>query len=320
MIRSSLFLAALISASFSVQATVLVEASSSSIAQAGVQPVSSHAGVRNGAPYFTNLTSPGGSSNSGPFGSGATSAFANTTQIDGSISSASNAIADLATGSLRNYAEAQYGGTSAFAWSKWSDRITFNNTTGSTVELGLSWRTEGGVTDLGNPFIRNIVSSIAVSSVNTNASPITLKDQNPLTGGYQSAEACYGYYRYGSYNPGDGFDVGNIAEGMWTTTFLGSDGDGGLIEGTLLLPAGSASLDITAFLNVDCRSVVICDYANTATFGFGALPNGLSWTSESGVFLSAISSGPGPTIPEPGTLALLGLGMAGMAGLRRRPC
>lgn len=90
-----------------------------------------------------------------------------------------------------------------------------------------------------------------------------------------------------------------------------------MIAATLFIPDALSSINIDALLDVDCRLGAICDFGHTATFGFGALPAGLSWTSESGVFLTASDQPPG-TAPEPATLALLAFGLAGLGVTRRR--
>ena len=60
------------------------------------------------------------------------------------------------------------------------------------------------------------------------------------------------------------------------------------MSATLLVPPGLASIDIDASLNVDCRSGAICDFGHTSSLRFGELPDGLAWSSGSGVFVDEI--------------------------------
>ena len=73
-------------------------------------------------------------------------------------------------------------------------------------------------------------------------------------------------------------------------------------------------------LLLDCRAGgAVCDFGNTSSFRFGALPEGLSFTSQSGVLLSGLAQ---PGVPEPQSWALLisGFVLAGSAmRSRRRP-
>lgn len=61
----------------------------------------------------------------------------------------------------------------------------------------------------------------------------------------------------------------------------------------------------------------LLDFGGTAYFDV-ILPDGFTFTSESGFFLTERQAA---TVPEPGSLALFGVGLAGLAGarMRRRP-
>jgi hypothetical protein len=311
-LRSTLLLALLATSCIAAQATLLIEAKSSSMAQGGPQPATSFAHIRDGAPVAGgNTAAPNGSS---AVGVGPGSAWADTTQVDGPVLSTTFAEADLAGGRLRVYAEAGAGASTAFGYARWIDTITFNNTSGHTLELDLFWQTDGSITTTRADSGRFVTSSILLSTNNEHYSSIALKGQPG--GGLGGAQ--YGYYGVDA-NGGGGFGFqprGNNDGGQWRTTLTGPAS--GLIAATLLVPEGLASIDIDALLSVDCRGGAVCDFGHTASFGFGELSAGLSWTSGSGLFLGASGSGPAP-LPEPAgwTLAVLGLGVLAGAGRRR---
>ena len=73
-------------------------------------------------------------------------------------------------------------------------------------------------------------------------------------------------------------------------------------------PLLSLELSMLAY---NCSNGMTCDFSNTGSISFG-LPQGVSFTSDSGVFLTAAT-------PVPATLPLLagGLGMIGL-GIRRK--
>jgi hypothetical protein len=97
--------------------------------------------------------------------------------------------------------------------------------------------------------------------------------------------------------------------------------------GTNLAEDKYVSYDLTASLNSILASTktqysdpvyaeATVDFNNTLQFTYVAVPEGVTWTSESGVFLSQTS--PPTTAPEPATLLLVGFGLLGIAGLRRK--
>jgi hypothetical protein len=93
---------------------------------------------------------------------------------------------------------------------------------------------------------------------------------------------------------------------------------------TFWVPPGETTLAVNPqFQIIQCGAdTTFCDFGNTASFRFGDMPEGLSWTSQSGVFLSDIGGGGvggGGGVPEPSSWALLiaGFGLVGVAVRRR---
>jgi dockerin type I repeat protein len=284
-----LALAALLGWGADAGAYVLVEAQTSSLAQASQQPTSSFAHVQNGVLVGgDNTAGPNGGSSAGPIGVGVTQAFANTTQIDGPILTISTAGVDFRTGKLRASADAGAAGpgfSAGIAIARMSDTITFNNTTGVTIQLPFFWNTHGVVTDSTGPTIgsSDITSSIVVSRNGTVSSSIVLKgNPNLVDAGsqfvYSNGSAGFSFAPNGS----------NFA-GVWTDTLTGPAS--GLITATLLVPPGASAIDIATYISIDCRTGSACDYNNTAGFRFAPLPSGLSFTSESGAFLELYRHG-----------------------------
>ena len=310
-LRAARLLPALLAAvSFGAHAVVYVEASSVSWAQNAPQGVASYARIVNGVSDPSNYAGPGGSSNTG---GGPTAVWADTTQPAFPTLATTFAAADLSTGSLRVYAEASLGPTNAIGRARWKDTITFNNTTGQSVELDFFWLTEGTITPLDSNSWRTMTSWILLSRNYENFAWIGMKAAD---GSYANHLGGAQYKYYGSaISPIGGYGFafpphGNNLDGAWRTS-MGVES--GLISATLIIPAGTGAIDIDALLEVDCRSGAVCDFGHTSTFSFGALPAGLSWTSESEVFLSAAA------IPEPATWVSMAAGLLVLAlAVRRR--
>jgi len=66
---------------------------------------------------------------------------------------------------------------------------------------------------------------------------------------------------------------------------------------SLIIPKGLTSLGVGARFNLSCEGFFNCAFADTAGFSFSDLPDGLRFTSQSGVFLTGLGNGGGGTNP-----------------------
>lgn len=274
-------------------ADIYVEARSSSFSQTSPYGLDSHALAQNGVVPAgdSNRSSANGSTSAGPIGTGVTSAFANTSQIDGSVLTDSSTQADLGKGSLSVVVNAGggegIGASIGFGAVRWTETVTFQNANDFPVEFDVFWDTSGSVTDTGGPNAGSIdiESSIVLAVVNdANYKDVHLKGSPAhYLGGCQYIYSGQ-FGAYFTYKP-----AGNNDTGSWIGTATGSAG--GLIKTTLVIPSGVVSVSITTLLSIDARSGAVCDFNEGAKFVFGELPAGLTWTSESGVFLASTPAG-----------------------------
>jgi uncharacterized repeat protein (TIGR01451 family) len=280
----------LVMSALSVQAAVNVEASANASATQGPQPAFTNAHVRNGVlvpgdNYAGNL---GMVIEAGPLGVGVTNATT-TVRQDGfsgpeTYRSDASASTNLRTGILSARVASTGntpGGpvdTTGIADARMTERLTFVNTTGGALTLPMSLKVNGTIVPSGPPGIggQSVVSFLTFTGAAVSPNPL----------GLVGAPAGFDSLRYFYSNGGPLIDGtwGNYLNPnpVWTVT---GNGLNQTMQATLVFLPGITIVDFNNIsLNVDCREApTSCDF--TATFAFGILPNGLSFTSESGAFL-----------------------------------
>ncbi len=256
------------------------------------------------------LTAPPVNANGGTTTGGGSPVFTYATASVGAADSLGSA--QLSTGYIRTIARSSSATRGAESGSSsragFNETLTFTNTMSSYLFVNLS-EVVSGLVSVGSPGSLFAMNSTYVDFFSNDG--LMVRDNGVMVPGLGASI----YYRM----------LGNDASGIlvyfeqggtqnnWTTALTG--GVGGTMSTRIGFRPGMTTLNVSAFSSLDCRLTTTCDYGNTAKFEFGALPTGLSYTSASGVFLTALNTS---AVPEPSTVLMLGAGLLGMGALRRR--
>lgn len=197
---------------------------------------------------------------------------------------------NLATGSLGALAQVNNGGF-ASATSIWSENLTFN----------VSGATSSTITDI----TLNFLLHGTLAGAGTGAS------FSLYANGGQSGAFTIGRGIHETRGPEFSSYDANWKSFQVTPT---GDADTYSITAVLGLIGVNPSLTLANSLYVFAESNGVANFMNTASLSLG-LPNGVTYTSQSGVFLSQVSG-----VPEPASWAMMlgGFGMVGGAMRYRR--
>jgi hypothetical protein len=235
--------------------------------------------------------------------------------------------ASLAHGTMRATSTVIDGGfpnVVTSSQSKLKETIWFTNSTGSWLSIGYAMQVDGFVSGFGGfgraeiEFINRIFTP-ETSGCNAYSQCVSLTPDGSVL--------VQGDFK-GIYWKGTGLFFQGNAPAYWTVTpNPGHDVSAGLFDftmsTTLWVPPGETTivLDPELYFSICGGQSGTCGFGNSGRVRLGATPEGLSWASQSGVFLSALNGGGGGggVIPEPGAWAMLvlGFGLVG-AAVRRR--
>jgi hypothetical protein len=214
---------------------------------------------------------------------GLTSAFDESTMVEGAATASSYASANLATGTVR----AQAAG----------DSTIVNGPFGVGV---------------GSAEIFDVLTFTIAGAGPTTVTDITV-DYN--------LDGTISFGSFAQHNATDALFFGSAltefssdtAQTWASANFISSSPTDGVFQGVYALVGSSVTLDVDLKLNLGCEDGCSEDFSNTSQIGL-VLPSNVSFTSNSGVFLTQSGS-----VPEPSSWAMMLLGGLGVgAGIVRR--
>ncbi len=224
----------------------------------------------------------------------------------------SSASANLATGTVGVYAAGlpcspttplcSDGGT---AVAEIQDSLTFSNTTGSTQDITLSWTFDGSLTSNGAAFDSYSLLSLFCFASGTGCAG----NANSIPHGPISTSLF-------EFQDSAGTVTNTQPSSGWVSTSIipGSNGTSETFQGVFAVPTGVSVDSLNAYLAVLQCTMYTCDFSHTGQFGMSALPDGVSFTSSSGVLLTSQTS----EAPEPRASWLICLAALGACALVRR--
>lgn len=205
--------------------------------------------------------------------------------------------ASLATGELKvqtDLARSQFIGASVSAGAAYSDTLTFSidQAPGEFIEIGVRIQLTGEMFSSAAQGVRGFASL------------------NSLLVSYEGGvgrDSFGGVREYGVFLTDDpssatAADPDTFREVSRIGDVLFDNDDFGLLQGTIRLYGSAPTLDIDLGLSVSGAT----DFFNTTTFAFTDVPDGVTFTSDSGVFLTTVVPIPAAVWLFASALAMLG--------------
>jgi hypothetical protein len=268
---------------------------------------------------YANVGSANGREVNGAFngiGSGSTS-WANGGWTNTAVATAGSSgwtRADLAAGQLKassdTYTPPGTGDVQFFHLARIGDVLTFNNTSGQTRQLGFNYTYDGAFIDAGGSSSSSGYLVLSYDDLSNGPDYVRYSESQGFFGGSMQtnfdASGQVTDFHFNGTAPDHRFSrFGTPGNGLF----------GGTASVLFDLPAGVSNIAFAFTLYVQCRVYdSACGFGNTSSLSFDPLPQGVSFTSQSGVFLTTST----PPIPEPGTWALMLAGLAWVGVQQRR--
>jgi len=265
---------------------------------------------------FTNLNgtlsedlgpNPGGSGSGSPIGPGQTAVTAQGTLVGSHGQISTFAAVDLGTATVRLRATPQlnYTGGGGLPEAEWIDTLTFANATSGALSLPFSWEADGVLTPGPHRSV-SLQATLHLTPVSGSTMPtlpaiggsgflqINTVGCEPAAGqhcGEFGIPNAFVYWRAdsGSYSAAS-------TPAPWVFERYGSRG--ARLRGAFILPPGLSKVVLRGLVTLNCSENNTCDYSvpgHGISFGFGAIPSGVSIASSSGVFLGTPVPLPRPT-------------------------
>ncbi|MEP6785204.1 MAG: PEPxxWA-CTERM sorting domain-containing protein [Sphingomonadales bacterium] len=196
-----------------------------------------------------------------------------------------------------------------------SDTFFFTNTSGHSINLDVTFAFDG-TAQVFEPNTLNGLAYLILGGCGGCSNSLGESVRFAGTGTNASIAAYSLFNEGGVYSVYDQYG-GQSLNPLDFSVLTNTNGIGSIIRTTLVIPTGETSLGFKTSLSLSARSAASADFGHTAQFGIGALADGLSFTSASGVLLQGVPAT--GAVPEPASWAMMIVGFGAIgASMRRR--